>query len=129
MLHHFSVVELKPILHKSGPYVAKNCFEESASEEVLVVSTRFGQGFFPVPSCNTPYLSVFLKGGHVDRSSLSNQRRQPTSLCPLTFIDEPFLSCICHYGATPVSTFCLKIVMMNPGFVNNDDTREKVVIF
>ncbi len=51
------------------PYVSQVCCldEESAIEEALVVSTRYDQGVFPVSSCNTNYLSMFLEGRHVNR--------------------------------------------------------------
>ncbi len=62
-------------------YATKHCLgEESTDEEVLVSSTKYGEGFFPVPSCNTPNMSVFLEG-RCWRPSLSNRRMwQLTSL-------------------------------------------------
>ncbi len=55
------------------PYVVEHCLDEgSAVEEVLVISVRYDEGVFPVPSCNTPYLSMFLEGRHVDRPPLSS---------------------------------------------------------
>ncbi len=55
------------ILAQDQLYLAEHCLdEESTIEEV---STRYDQGVFPIPSCNTPYLFVFLEGRHVDRHS------------------------------------------------------------
>ncbi len=71
--------------------------EKSTVEEILVVSTRYDQEVFPVTTCNTPYLSTFW------RASFNNRRRWPTSLCLLTFADEPFSSCIRHYGDMPLT--------------------------
>ncbi len=78
----------------------------------------------PVPSCNTPYLSTFLEGRHTDRPSLGNRRKWPTSLYLLTFANEPF-----HRGFATMElplwlTFCFRIIMMNPRFINIDDTRK-----
>ncbi len=80
-------------LAQEQTYVVKHCFDEkSVVEEVVVVSTQYDQGVFPVLPCNTSSLSTLLEGKHVYRPSLSNQRRRPTSFGPLTFADDRFSS-------------------------------------
>ncbi len=61
-------------LTQKQPYVAEHCLDEQFSIEVLVISIRFDQQIFPVPSCNTPYLLAFLEGRLVDRPSLIKRR-------------------------------------------------------
>ncbi len=68
----------------------------------------------------------FWKADNVDRPSLGNRRKPPISLYPLTFADKPFSCWIRHDGATSLThTFHFRIVIMNPGFVNTNDTRKK----
>ncbi len=126
-LQHFGI---QATLTQEQPYVVEHCLdEESTINEVLVISTGYDQGAFPVPFCNTPYLSMFLEARHVNRPPLSNQRRWPTLLCPLTFTDELFsiLDSLQWSHASDL-TFCLRIIMMNPGFVNSYDMREIIWI-
>ncbi len=90
-------------LAQKEPYVADQFLnEKSVIEEVSVISTRYEQRVFPLPSCNTPYFSVFWESRRVDRPTLGNRRRRPTSLCLLTFV-ELFSSWIHHYKATPLT--------------------------
>ncbi len=67
------------------------CDRESFVEEILIISTGYDSEVFPVPSCNNPYLSAFLEGKYVDRPSLGNRRRRPTSLYSVLLLMNVFV--------------------------------------
>ncbi len=57
-------------LAQEQPYAAEHCLdEESTIVEVLVVSTGYDQGVFPISSCDTPYLPAFLEARYTDKPS------------------------------------------------------------
>ncbi len=116
---------IRAFLALEQPYVANHCLDEEPTViEVLIVSIEYDQGVFPVPSCNTPYLSVVLEDS-VDRPSLGYRRRRPTSLYPLTFPDEPFHPGFATMEPCLCLTFYFRIVMMNPRLIDSDARGRK----
>ncbi len=96
----FGVMALKPLLHKSS-----HMWEHSLSWWRIHLQRSSGH-FCQTRSRSLSstilylsYLSVFLENRYVDRPSLSSRRRQPKSVCQLTFADEPFSTLIRRYEA------------------------------
>ncbi len=122
ILNHFNVFYSS----HSCTRVAKHYLdEESTIEEVLFTSTRYDQEVFPVSSCNTPYLSVFMEGRYVDRPFLIKQGEQHHFGFWFLLINI-FYAGFATMESRLWLVFLFRIVMMNPWFVNFDDMREKV---